>query len=296
MKNKLIFMSAATILALIIMMFYFNINNNKSLKDNANKNDSLEVLKEDLSIQSKLMLEYTGKSWSKELEAEMRNIDFSQFGFNINNPVMINDVNSLYVLANKANYFPENFKPINLVTHKSEYFGGGNRNRLRKEAADALDSLVYAAEKAGYNIKNVSGYRSIGCQKYLFRKYAAKDGKEKANLYSAKPGCSEHHTGLCADVSSPCMAFMLEEDYGSKKEGIWLAENAHKYGFIIRYPKDKENITGYIYEPWHIRYLGIPLASYLKETQLTYEEFLALQTGKMPDEIKLKNHDVPGKD
>ncbi len=236
--------------------------------------------------QSKMMLEYTGSPWSGELEEALKEVDFSAYAFDKEEPKEIKDVNSLYVLANKANYFPESFVPIDLVSPKTKYAGGGDRNKMRKAAADALDNLVQAARKAGHDIQNVSAYRSIAYQKVLFDNYAAKDGIEAANKYSSKPGFSEHHTGLCVDVSSPSMGFGLGQEYGKKPEGKWLAKNAHNYGFIIRYPKNKEDITGYTYEPWHIRYLGLPLAAYLYENNLTFEEFLALQLAKKPEEIK----------
>ncbi len=241
------------------------------------------------SLQSDKMLEFTGVPWSQKLEDELKNVDFDSFGFSLEDPTLISDVNSLFVLVNKANYFPDEFVPINLVSPKTTYMGGGDRNRLRKVAADALDELVLEAEKNGLNIKSVSAYRSIDYQSGLFNSYAAKDGVEKANKYSSKPGHSEHHTGLCTDVSSPVMGFGLDQSYGNTKEGIWLANNAHRFGFVIRYIKDKELITGYTYEPWHIRYFGIPLASYLYETELTYEEFIALQRGMDIEEIIIKN-------
>lgn len=252
-----------------------------SAKEEDEMDSNIEV------VQSKLMLEYTGKEWSKELKEDLQNVDFSQCNFDIKNPKMIKDVNSLFVLANKANYFPDDYVPINLVKPKSKHAGQASRRKMRKSAANAVDRLIKAAKEDGVDIRTVSGYRSIDTQRVLFKSYADREGVEKANKYSSKPGYSEHHTGLCVDVSSPVMDFGLDQSYGDTKEGKWLAENAHKYGFIIRYPKGEYNITGYIYEPWHIRYLGVPLATYLKETGLCYEEFIALQLGKMPDEIKI---------
>ncbi len=240
---------------------------------------------EEKSRQSQLMLSYTGEAWSSELEEALKDVDFSEYGFDLEKPKLINDINSLFVLANKANYFPEDFVPIGLVAPKSRYAGGGDRNKLRDIAADALDDMVKAAAESSCDIQSVSAYRSIAYQKDLFNYYAQRDGVEKANKYSSKPGYSEHHTGLCVDLSSPSMGFGLDQSYGDTPEGKWLEENAAEYGFVIRYPKDKENITGYTYEPWHLRYLGIPLARYLKQNNLCYEEFLALQLGLEPEKI-----------
>ncbi len=269
-----------------------------SLQDNTNialdktieqKASTATKVNQNNSRQSAFMLEYTGAAWSTELEEALKDVDFTQYGFDKENPTLIKDVNSVFVLANKANHFPADFVPVDLVSPKTKYAGGGDRNRMRKLAADALDKLVQGASNVGYDIQNVSAYRSIAYQKTLFDSYAARDGIAAANKYSSKPSFSEHHTGLCADVSSPSMSFGLGQEYINTKEGAWLAGNAHKYGFIIRYPLNKEYITGYTYEPWHIRYFGVPLATYLYENELTYEEFLALQVGKTPAEIKYQD-------
>ena len=147
-------------------------------------------------------------------------------------------------------------------------------NQLRKEAADALKRMFDAAKQEGIYLYARSGYRSYQTQVNLFENYARQHGEEEANKFSAKPGHSEHQTGLTMDVTSESVNFQLTESFGETKEGIWLKENAHKFGFIIRYPKDKEHITGYIYEPWHIRYLGVDLATEITEMGLTYEEYL----------------------
>lgn len=238
--------------------------------------------------QSPEMLAYTGVAWPEELTDALKEVDFSEYHFDVNNPQQIQDVNSLFVLANKANYFPESFEPIELVDPQSKHAGNQTRRKLRKVAADAIDELIAAAKNDGIDIQTVSGYRTIAYQKILYKSNVERQGVELANRYSSKPGFSEHHTGLCMDVSSASVGFDLIERYGETSEGKWLAENAHRYGFIIRYPKGKDNITGYSYEPWHIRYLGVPLATYLYQTGLCYEEFLALQQGKQPEEIVIK--------
>ncbi len=252
-------------------------------KNQKNNNETLNK-----SIQSKLLLNYTGKKWSKALENEMKKIDFSDYNFDINRPKLIKNVNSIYVLVNKANYLPQNFAPINLVRPKTKYMGGGNRFYLREIAAKNIDKLISTAKKNGIVINTVSSYRTIAYQKILFNSYAQRDGIENANKYSAKAGFSEHHTGLCSDVSSPSMNYSLGQNYGNTKEGIALKNNAHKFGFIIRYPKNKDKFTGYTYEPWHLRYVGVELATYLHETNLSFEEFLALQKGILPSSIVIK--------
>ena len=145
---------------------------------------------------------------------------------------------------------------------------------MRKTAARAFNKLTDAAAEKGYTIKLTSAYRPYSFQKQLYEQYIKEDGKRKAEQYSAKPGYSEHQSGLTADVSSPSVNYSLSQAYGSTEEGKWLAKNAHKYGFIIRYPKGKEDITGYEYEPCHIRYVGKEAAREIYEQKITLEEYL----------------------
>ena len=112
----------------------------------------------------------------------------------------------------------------------------------------------------------LSGYRSYYTQQYLYNSYVSTYGRESADTFSARPGHSEHQTGLAFDVGS------IDDYYGDTPAGIWLKENAHYYGFIIRYPKGKEHITGYKYEPWHIRYLGVDIATDIYNKGVTLEE------------------------
>ncbi len=247
-----------------------------------------EKEEKDMNVQSELMLEYTGKKWSKELEEELKDVDFASFAFDIDNPVFISDVDNLFVLANKANRFSDEFKPQNLVNPKSRHSGSPSRRKLRVVAANAIDELISAAKAEGIEIRTVSAYRTIDYQKTLFDAYASRSSEAEANQYSSRAGHSEHHTGLCVDVSSPSVNYDLKFAYGDTIEGKWIARNAHKYGYVVRYPKDKHRLTGYLYEPWHLRYFGVPLATYLYETELTYEEFIALQVGKMPEDIMIE--------
>ena len=144
---------------------------------------------------------------------------------------------------------------------------------LPEDYGGELDSGAYAAwvrmkEETGYDFTLLSGYRSYQRQQELFDYWVEPDGYEAALMESALPGRSEHQSGLAMDVGK------LEYEYAHTDEGIWLAENCHKYGFIIRYPEDKTEITGYIYEPWHIRYLGESTAKLVHDSGLTLEEFL----------------------
>ncbi len=139
-----------------------------------------------------------------------------------------------------------------------------------QEAVDALYVMFAAAKEEGLTLFVKSGYRSYIDQKIIYNDYVARDGQSVADRYSARPGHSEHQSGLAFDLNS------LMQDFGESPEGIWLAENCYKYGFIIRYPKDKEEITGYMYEPWHVRYLGIDTAEKVYESGLCLEEYLGI--------------------
>ncbi|WP_405127688.1 M15 family metallopeptidase [Sinanaerobacter chloroacetimidivorans] len=149
---------------------------------------------------------------------------------------------------------------------------------MRAEAADAFHKLVEAAALENMELVMTTAYRSYDFQKTLFDNYVAKEGEEAANRYSAKPGQSEHQTGLSVDVTSASVGYQLTDKFGETKEGIWLAEHAHLFGFIIRFPEGKEAITGYLYEPWHIRYVGVEAATEIYEQGLTLEEYLDQQS------------------
>ncbi len=140
--------------------------------------------------------------------------------------------------------------------------------KVNKEAYSALLKMQKDAFVLGLDLSLVSGYRSYETQEDLFEKYKEKDGEEIANTYSAKPGYSEHQTGLAFDIGS------VDRSFENTIEAKWIEENAHLYGFIVRYPKGKTDVTGYIYEPWHIRYLGVDTATKVKQSGLTLEEYL----------------------
>ena len=134
----------------------------------------------------------------------------------------------------------------------------------------SFEFLAKKASEEGYNIRAVSTYRSYSYQTNLYNNYVSQDGVEEADKYSARAGFSEHQTGLAVDVDNRETDF---NNFENTKEFNWMLENAHKYGFILRYPKGKEFITGYMYEPWHFRYVGVEIATYIYQNNLTYEEY-----------------------
>lgn len=185
------------------------------------------------------------------------------------------DVNSVAVLVNKEFALPDDYNPSDLVypnvrfTFKEKI----EKRMMRSEAAKALENLFDGAEKDGIYLAGVSAYRSHKTQTALFNRYVERDGEEKAKTYSAVPGHSEHETGLAIDVSGSDGKCAAEDCFGDTKEADWLAKHAPEYGFIIRYPEGKDSITGYKYEPWHIRYVGADIASEIADRGITLEEY-----------------------
>ncbi|GAB2698966.1 D-alanyl-D-alanine carboxypeptidase family protein [Paenibacillus thermoaerophilus] len=189
--------------------------------------------------------------------------------------VTVSNETDLLVVVNKQRRLPEGYVPPDLTEPQVPFsFTGKNERRyMRKEAAEALEKLFAAAKEDGIELVAVSGYRSQTTQKALFEGYVKTQGEKLARQYSAEPGHSEHQTGLAMDVSSKSAGFSLEEKFASTAEGKWLAEHAHEHGFIIRYPKGKESVTGYNYEPWHLRYVGVDIAREIQKAGLTLEEY-----------------------
>ena len=182
---------------------------------------------------------------------------------------------SVAVLINKEFGLPEDYSPTDLVYPDVPFLFKEKieKRQMRSEAAGALEELFAAAKKDGIYLAGVSAYRSTKTQTALFNRYVKKDGLEKAKTYSAEPGHSEHTTGLAIDVSGSTGKCAAESCFGDTDEAQWLDKHATEYGFIIRYPEGKEKITGYKYEPWHLRYVGKQMARDIAERGITLEEY-----------------------
>ena len=141
---------------------------------------------------------------------------------------------------------------------------------VNTEAEDAFYKMQAEAHDLGLTLYISSGYRSYDYQAGLYQRYVDRSGKAEADRYSARPGHSEHQTGLAFDLNT------ISDEFKDTDEGKWVADNCHKYGFIIRYPEEKESVTGYMYEPWHIRYLGVETATAVYESGLCLEEYLGI--------------------
>ena len=141
---------------------------------------------------------------------------------------------------------------------------------IRQEAADALAQMQSAAAADGVSLFVVSGYRSYYTQESVYAGWVSRDGVEKADTYSSRAGHSDHQTGFTFDLNS------LEQSFAYTREGTWLAEHCAEYGFIIRYPEGKEAYTGYIYEPWHVRWIGVDKAKAITASGLSLEEYYGI--------------------
>lgn len=210
------------------------------------------------------------------------------------------DPESITVLVNREYLLPEEYVPVDLVVPDVpfSFYGTYEKSYMREVAANALEKLFAGAKEQGISLKGVSAYRSYSRQKEIYNRNVNTKGKKKANLVSALPGSSEHQTGLTIDVSASSVGCSLEESFGETNEGKWLAKNCYKYGFIIRYPKGKESITGYSYEPWHIRYVGKNLAKRLHKKNLTLEEYYQTTTvdNKVKPDQQVQDTDVNAPD
>ncbi|MBQ3919205.1 MAG: D-alanyl-D-alanine carboxypeptidase family protein [Oscillospiraceae bacterium] len=159
-----------------------------------------------------------------------------------------------------------------MIVNKSYPLPSDYNPGVDPEAQKAVDELITAASGEGLNIFVSSGFRSYERQKTIYDQYVERSGKTEADTYSARPGYSEHQTGLCFDLNS------IDESFGDTPEYTWLKDHAHEYGFIIRFPEGKENFTGYMFEPWHIRYLGKDEAKKVYESGLSLEEYLGVES------------------
>ena len=180
------------------------------------------------------------------------------------------EMDKIDVIVNKYYKLDKDYEPSDLTKINSK-FASGNNQRLRKEAATKFEEMATAALDNGFKIYAGSTYRSYDYQLGLYNRYVAKDGFVSAETYSARAGYSEHQLGLAVDILDGNWQYLSEND----KEYTWLIQNSYKYGFILRYPRNKEYITGYVFEDWHFRYLGIDLATKVYNSGLTYDEYIA---------------------
>lgn len=184
-------------------------------------------------------------------------------------PLSKDKASKLDVIVNKYYKLDKDYEPEDLTVINSKFASG--TQKLRKEAADKFEEMASDMLKENLKIYAGSTYRSYSYQEGLYNRYVKKDGFKEAETYSARAGYSEHQLGLAVDIVNGKWNYLSEGD----KEYTWLINNSYKYGFILRYPHESEYITGYIFEDWHFRYLGIELATKVYESKLTYDEYIA---------------------
>lgn len=184
-------------------------------------------------------------------------------------PLSKDKTSKLDVIVNKYYKLDKDYEPEDLTIINSKFASG--TQKLRKEAADKFEEMASDMLKENLKIYAGSTYRSYSYQEGLYNRYVKKDGFKEAETYSARAGYSEHQLGLAVDIVNGKWNYLSEGD----KEYTWLINNSYKYGFILRYPHESEYITGYVFEDWHFRYLGIELATKVHESKLTYDEYIA---------------------
>ncbi|MDO4926970.1 MAG: D-alanyl-D-alanine carboxypeptidase family protein [Turicibacter sp.] len=198
---------------------------------------------------------------------------------------VLKDPSSLTTLVNKNFRLPSNYVPADLVLLDVPLYNNSPSNLanyMRSEAAVALKNMFNTAQsEKGYKLVARSGYRSYKTQETLYNNYVSTKGQVWADTYSARPGHSEHQTGLAIDITSPTVNNSLSDSFGTTAEGKWVAQNAHRFGYILRYPQGRQSEVGYEYEPWHLRYVGVEIATEIYNSGLIYEDYV-LEKGLIP--------------
>ena len=181
------------------------------------------------------------------------------------------NINGDIFLVKRQHVISEQYVPDSL--RKTQVHGMSQS--MREDAAAALEELFQAAQSEGIKLSSVSGYRSYSKQSLIYSRKVGRTGSEaEADKLVARPGTSEHQTGLCMDLIVGGANPVLDESFADHACYRWLVENAHKFGFILRFPKGKETVTGYSYEPWHYRFVGVEAATEIYRRGITLEQYL----------------------
>lgn len=176
-------------------------------------------------------------------------------------------------LVNKDNLLKKDYTASDIIDSNLPFFNYATNKKLNKKVSESAKEMFKDAKKCGINLMAVSGYRSNKTQTDIFNNNIRVKGEEATLKYSAPPGASEHETGFAIDILSKNYS-RLDSGFENTNEFKWLKENCYKYGFIIRYPKNKTKITKYSYEPWHYRYVGAIHATKIMKENLCLEEYL----------------------
>ncbi len=267
-KKSLIIFAISLFLIIISILYSLNIvtNNENKITENKifNKLDYY-IKKNDLRY-----TQYKKNNSKLTIEQIVTHVNIGLDNDYYTNTRHAKNLNTQYILVNKYNFLTEKYIPKNLEKINSQYSLGNMY--LVDYAKEAFEKMAQQAKKENLSIIAMSTYRSYKYQVNLYNTYAKKDGKEIADTYSARPGYSEHQTGLAVDVyngKEPYTNFEVTEEFK------WMEKNAYKYGYILRFPKNKTKETGYNYEAWHYRYVGEEIAKYIYNKKISYEEYYA---------------------
>ena len=221
------------------------------------------------------LLEEERLAEEKRLEQQPAKLDLESSFYE--NVITVSNGDSKLVLVNKNYALDSSYAPSDLVLPNVLALGHEQNKTiyLREEASQHLEQLFSPAEQeAGLIFLARSGYRSYETQVSLYQRYVDQNGQEAADRFSARAGHSEHQTGLAIDVTADSVNGQLTTEFGKTAEGIWLKDNAHRFGYIIRYLEGRESETGYQYEPWHIRYVGVEAATEIYQNNWILEQYL----------------------
>lgn len=243
-------------------------------KENIDKNEeanNININKNEIGLASRntKTLEYN------DMESDYRELEYLES--------ILSD--QYFVLINRDNQLDESYVPSNLKKSEAKFLEYVQDNNLESATSAAAKKMFDAAAQDGISLIGISGYRSYSLQKKLYESRVREKGEEKTRAYTAEPGASEHQSGLAIDIL--CNEYQtLDEGFENTDAFRWLTENCYKYGFILRYLKGKEDITGYNYEPWHFRYIGNEeVAEDIMNRGLTFEEYINEVKNKI-DELK----------
>ena len=198
---------------------------------------------------------------------------FDMYGLPDKLDLLKKDNGNVLVLVNKLHAVSKNYKPTDMVAIKGSYTTNQGLE-MKADAYKAFKKMRKAAKADGIRFKICSAYRTYSTQKWLYNNYLNTMGKKLRDIRSAYPGRSEHHTGYAIDLVTKSTGWTLTQDFAKTSEGKWVNKHCAEYGFIIRYPKGKTDITGYDYEPWHLRYVGVDAAKEITKQGITLEEYL----------------------
>ena len=262
--KEIFFLFVIIMLMVGIGLFFLNNKSTNTIKKNSNKNSSITT-----SGEAKKKLDRAPSN-----NGEFKNLSDGEYETDKGFVLVIKDGVAYIennIIVNKTYSLPSDYVPTDPY---QEITGNRGNKNINKNVMEAFKLMESDARAVGLNIYISSGYRGYTYQESLYNNYVSRDGKEAADRYSARPGYSEHQSGTCFDLNT------IDDSFAYTNEGKWISENAYLYGFIIRYPKGKEDSTGYQYESWHLRYVGRELASklYNNGDWLTIEEYYGISS------------------